>query len=341
MTSLGETLRRERLKRNLELNRIADELKISASMLKAIEDERFDKLPGGVFARSFVRQYARVLGLDEEEIVDELRRVLSPEPETPPLPQAHAAPESEIPLPRVTGWQAVNDQPVRWSSSPWVLGGAVAVLVIGAAAYAWWQRERRPEAARQNAPAAENAAPAPAPAVEPPVPAAEAKTPEAVSAPPAAQPPPPAEPQAAPAEPPAADDKAVKPAAPAADAGGNGAAAPLPPPSPPAAEANPDAAVRVEIVAEEQTWVSIRTDGQPSFTGVLDAAQSRTVAANRTVWLKVGNAAGVNVRLNGKPIGPLGEKGVVRTLQLTSGGFKILPPDLPKPAPAADSPNPF
>ena len=69
MTPIGETLRRARLKRNLELNRIADELKISTSMLKAIEDERFDKLPGGVFVRSFVRQYARLLELDEDEIV--------------------------------------------------------------------------------------------------------------------------------------------------------------------------------------------------------------------------------------------------------------------------------
>ena len=49
--------------------------------------------------------------------------------------------------------------------------------------------------------------------------------------------------------------------------------------------------------------------------------------------------SGVTVSLNGKPIGPLGDKGVVRTLQLTSGGFKILPPDVPKPAPPTDLPT--
>ena len=97
----------------------------------------------------------------------------------------------------------------------------------------------------------------------------------------------------------------------------------------------------IAILRRNRLERSFRLDGQPFFTGVLDAAQRRTVAASRTVWLKVGNAGGVNVLLNGKPIGPLGDKGVVRTLQLTSGGFKILPPDEPKPAPAADSPDPL
>ena len=68
MTPVGETLRRERLKRNLDLEEISRELKISPRFLKAIEDDQFDKLPGGVFAKSFVRQYARLLGLDEEQI---------------------------------------------------------------------------------------------------------------------------------------------------------------------------------------------------------------------------------------------------------------------------------
>ena len=66
MTSIGETLRRERVKRNLDLDRISNELKISSRLLEAIEAERFDKLPGGVFVKSFVRQYARLLELDEE-----------------------------------------------------------------------------------------------------------------------------------------------------------------------------------------------------------------------------------------------------------------------------------
>jgi len=76
MTSIGEILRRERMKRNLELVQIAQELKISSRFLEAIEAEQFDKLPGGVFTRSFIVQYARLLGLDEERIAGELLRTL-------------------------------------------------------------------------------------------------------------------------------------------------------------------------------------------------------------------------------------------------------------------------
>jgi len=52
------------------------------------------------------------------------------------------------------------------------------------------------------------------------------------------------------------------------------------------------------------------------------------------VLLRLGNAGGVSITLNGKPIGEVGPKGQVRTVQLTSGGFQIV---APKPsAPAAD-----
>ena len=64
MTSIGEMLRREREKRNLDLDQVSRELKISTRFLEAIETENFDRLPGGVFAKSFVRQYARMFDLD-------------------------------------------------------------------------------------------------------------------------------------------------------------------------------------------------------------------------------------------------------------------------------------
>ena len=66
MSSVGETLRRERLRAGLDLENISRDTKISVRMLELIEGDRFEKLPGGVFARSFVRQYARAVGLDEE-----------------------------------------------------------------------------------------------------------------------------------------------------------------------------------------------------------------------------------------------------------------------------------
>jgi cytoskeletal protein RodZ len=60
-------LRRERLKRNLELEEISRELKISMRFLRP--SKRSVTSPGGVFAKSFARQYARLLGLTKKILV--------------------------------------------------------------------------------------------------------------------------------------------------------------------------------------------------------------------------------------------------------------------------------
>ena len=52
--------------------------------------------------------------------------------------------------------------------------------------------------------------------------------------------------------------------------------------------------------------------------------------ANEKVLLRLGNAGGVTITLNGKPIGAVGPKGQVRTVQFTSGGFQIVA--APKPS---------
>lgn len=71
MPSFGETLRRERELRGVSLREIADTTKISVRFLQALEQDRLDVLPGGVFRRAFVKQYAKHLGLDAERLVAE------------------------------------------------------------------------------------------------------------------------------------------------------------------------------------------------------------------------------------------------------------------------------
>ena len=100
MTSVGETLRAERLKRNLGIDAISRELKISSRLLEAIESEQFEVLPGGVFTKSFVRQYARLLELDDEELATRVQRELEPPPEV--------APPVEKPAPLVSGFRLLN-----------------------------------------------------------------------------------------------------------------------------------------------------------------------------------------------------------------------------------------
>ena len=91
MTSIGDTLRRERLRRGLDLDKVAAETKIGRHQLEAIEANQFDRLPGGVFARSFIRQYARILELDDEEIIAELKQQFDEPADTAPVPEPQSS----------------------------------------------------------------------------------------------------------------------------------------------------------------------------------------------------------------------------------------------------------
>jgi len=64
----GDFLRRAREAAGVDLRTIATETKISSTTLTYIEEERVDRLPAPVYLRSFVAQYARFLGLDEDHV---------------------------------------------------------------------------------------------------------------------------------------------------------------------------------------------------------------------------------------------------------------------------------
>jgi len=74
--SFGEKLRRQRERRGIALEAISNTTKISTRMLRALEEEHFDQLPGGVFNKGFVRAYARYVGLDEEEAISDYLEAL-------------------------------------------------------------------------------------------------------------------------------------------------------------------------------------------------------------------------------------------------------------------------
>ena len=103
----GNKFRKAREKKELSFDDVSNVTKISSRMLQAIEEEHFDQLPGGVFNKGFIRAYAKHLGLNDEEAVNDylacLRQaqidaheVWQPERPAPPRP---VAPEK----PRVVG----------------------------------------------------------------------------------------------------------------------------------------------------------------------------------------------------------------------------------------------
>jgi cytoskeleton protein RodZ len=90
-TGIGETLRAARRRRHLDLADVSRATKIRAALLDAIEEERWEAIPGRAYARSFVRTYAEFLDLDPEPLLDQLRDALPPtaEEEMPPEPIIH------------------------------------------------------------------------------------------------------------------------------------------------------------------------------------------------------------------------------------------------------------
>src|SRR5579872_144984 len=87
MGTFGERLRREREMRGITLEEIAHSTKIGTRNLRALEDEEFHLLPGGIFNRGFVRAYAHFLGLDEEQCVADYNAALAEKEGPPPSPE--------------------------------------------------------------------------------------------------------------------------------------------------------------------------------------------------------------------------------------------------------------
>lgn len=71
MFEIGNTLRETRLRRRIDLVEAEQDTKIRSKYLGALETEDFDMLPGAVYARGFLRTYARYLGLDPQLFIDE------------------------------------------------------------------------------------------------------------------------------------------------------------------------------------------------------------------------------------------------------------------------------
>src|ERR1700739_2405710 len=112
MGHFGDKFRNAREKKELSLDQVSNVTKISSRMLKAIQEEHFDQLPGGVFNKGFVRAYAKHLGLNDEEAVNDYltclreaqvdaHEVWEPEvPRTVPPAAAKQRPQANKPAPK-------------------------------------------------------------------------------------------------------------------------------------------------------------------------------------------------------------------------------------------------
>lgn len=141
-SAFGERLRREREARGISLDEISAATKIGTRLLRALEDEQFELLPGGIFNKGYVRAYARHLGIDEEQaIADYLRASQEPPPDLRLIAHQSSAARSE------PGFYLAGA--TRQSGFPWI-PVLILLLVIGGASGGWQlyrQRQRERQAA--------------------------------------------------------------------------------------------------------------------------------------------------------------------------------------------------
>jgi cytoskeletal protein RodZ len=160
MHSIGETLRSEREKQTRSLSDIATQTCISPMYLEAIERDDVDGIPGFFFYKSFVKQYASLLGIEYSGLADAVA-AMEPHAEPDPLP-ALSVSYQPARTPRVR-----RDLLVRHAG---IVSALTVVMFIAATAgtVSWWQRSRVRRAAVVLAQPAVKIAPEPAP-VQPPV----------------------------------------------------------------------------------------------------------------------------------------------------------------------------
>jgi cytoskeleton protein RodZ len=198
----GARLKAAREDAGLSVDQVAQQLKLAPRQVRALEDEDFAQLPGRTFARGFVRNYARLLNLDGDDLLAR-------------LPDAAHAPALAAPSLHSTG-STMAEVPAthvgRSTFGRWLIPLVLLACIVGAGAYEWYRNglATPSEPARSESPAPSNLTREPSPSAG----TATSVLPNPLSA----------------AAEPAAEDKRDPAAAPAAEAGASAPPAEAPPP---------------------------------------------------------------------------------------------------------------
>jgi cytoskeleton protein RodZ len=168
-SSFGDWLRRQREMREISLRDIADRTKISMRYLEAMEADRFELLPAPIFAKGFLREYARYVGLSPDDVVNHYLSVHHPE-------ELESAVKDDTKVRNKPKPVDPGQPPVRRNWSYGLLLALVGLVLLVLIALAVWFADRRheqPSSSRQAPPiVATPPAPAPKPtpaaAVTPP-----------------------------------------------------------------------------------------------------------------------------------------------------------------------------
>ena len=272
----GAVLLEERRRQGLSLGDISRQLKLSVRQVEALERDDYSAYKGPVFVHGFIRNYAKLLGLDPQPLIRATDSMLNPTPAV----AASAPPEREQLRP-------LGAVPVkRW------LGPAIlTVVIVGIATSVYFGGRRAPDAARGTASVAARDKPAPAPKL-----AAEARTGAETKSKP--EPKPRLESAAMPATKPdlksetqintqTKTDRTVR-----ANVETHTSIA-----------AESSGRVSVRMIFDQESWVEIKDRaGNSIFEQLNPAGSRRSVSGEPPVSVVVGNAAGVRLFVGDKSI---------------------------------------
>jgi len=360
----GDRFRKAREKKELSLDDVSNVTKISARMLRAIEEEHFDQLPGGVFNKGFIRAYAKHLGLDPEEAVTDYlaclrqaqidaQQVWEPavaqkpgsaqpfagperrravEPAKPAVKAPAPAQVEELPglqLPRAEHVASQKEFELKSEREvPWSILAIAAIVV--ALAVVLWIRRSHAGAASTTPPtkSAQSTVAASTPAVDPAAPLNQPSNPAPVNHNAAhattASHPPQSAPSSATANPAATPTSSSTASTSNSEPKDDVTTRTFTKPVAPPAKSTA-ASLTLVIRAQETSWISVQADGQQVSQETLIAPAHASIRASREIVAKIGNAAGVTFLWNGREIPADGAEAEVKTFIFDASGMRVLP----------------
>jgi cytoskeleton protein RodZ len=338
LPSFGEKLKLEREKRKVTLEQISVSTKIGIRMLRALEEDQFDQLPGGIFNKGFVRAYSRVLGLDEDQTVAEYLQASGDAPlvsvdassHDPTLPgglppglphndrvddaprrNQHKEPVAEGKIRSLEAGSKLSGQQLPW-------GIFAALLLIVALALSLWSRYER----ASSKPASQSTLRVEEPS-QPSLQSSGGASSAVVGQ------------VSSPASNPTSNVRL--PEASGKDRGTGSSsttATTVPKPESPGNSAlvghnsqtatnasTPAGELSLVIQAKEESWITITSDGKTVSSELLPAGGELTVHGRQQITVKAGNAGGVEFQFNGKKITAVGQDGEVKTITFGPQGI--------------------
>lgn len=269
-------LKAAREARGLSLQDVFNATRISRINLSALENYDFDRLPPPVYTRNFIRKYAQAVGVDEKLILDHYEKHM--EGLTPP----HEETEVQKPWPE-------DGRRYRF-----LFGTLAVVIVAGVLVYAafLYDQSRNPVSTAKPGESTPQSQVVPAPSVETSSTTQDHPAPQPLSTVPPT---------------PAAVKTPPAPAVPAVPA--------APVTLPPAASSS-GKTLHLIIEAKELTWVRITEDRNPSSQFLLKPGDKIERMASDSFLLDIGNAGGINLIFQGKPLENVGNRGQVVHIRL-------------------------